>query len=215
MTKLFELTEGPQASKQSSRRGHKPTWVVVHYSGTANASAINVAKAMARETATTSAHYIVDQQRVIQVLPESVSAWHVAGGKPDARYAGYEHAVGWHNWYRRVSPSSRFLGNRNSIGVELCVKKISGSHSVYDTDWMFPDEELDLAARLIADICERNGLAVEHVLRHYDATGKPCPRPFVRMRTDKDDANERLWDLFLTKIRSYLSVLQRGKNADA
>lgn len=209
MPKLFTLTEGPQALKQSSRRGHKAAWVVVHYSGTANASAINIAKSMARESATTSTHYIVDQQRIVRALPESVSAWHVAGGKPDIKYAGFTHAVHWHN---RVDPSNGFLGNRNSIGVELCVKKISGSHSVYDTDWMFPDEELDLAARLIADICERNGIAVEHVLRHYDATGKPCPRPFVQMRTDKDDANERLWDLFLTKIRSYLNMLQRGKD---
>lgn len=212
MNKLFKLTEGPQASKQSSRRGHEPAWVVVHYSGVANASAISIAKAMSRENATTSAHYVVDQQRIIQVLPEAVSAWHVAGGKPDTKYAGFTHAVHWH---RQADPSGGFLGNRNSIGVELCVKKISMSHSVYDTDWVFPDEELDLAARLIADICERNGIAVGHVLRHYDATGKPCPRPFVRMRTDKDDANERLWDLFLTKIRSYLNVLQRAKDADA
>ena len=209
---MLNIIDGPEGAKQSSRRGHKPSWVVVHYSGTANASAVNIAKSMARDAATTSAHYVVDQQRIVRVLPESVSAWHVAGGKPDARYAGFTHAVHWHN---RVDPFNYFLGNRNSIGVELCVKKIGMSHSVYDTDWMFPDEELDLAARLIADICKHNGIAIEHVLRHYDATGKPCPRPFVQMRTDKDNANERLWDSFLTEIRSYLNKLQRDKDADA
>lgn len=203
MAKLFKLTEGPQASKQSSRRGQKPAWVVVHYSGVANASAISIAKSMSRETAATSAHYVVDQQRVIQVLPESVSAWHVAGGKPDAKYAGFAHAVHWHD---RVDPFGRFLGNRNSIGIELCVKKISMSHSVYDTDWVFPDAELDLAAQLIANVCTRNDIPVGYVLRHYDATGKPCPRPFVRMRTDKDNTNEQRWESFLAKIREYMKT---------
>lgn len=191
------IIEGPIGAKQSSRRGSRPEWIVIHYSGVANASAVNVAKSMARESAKTSAHYVVDWQRIVRVLPESVAAWHVGKGQPDTRYAGFHDAVRWHEL---SDHTGGFLGNRNSIGIELCVKKIGMSHSVYDRDWLFPEAELDLAARLAADICNRLDIPVGHMLRHYDATGKPCPRPFVRMRTDKDDANTERWDAFFAHV---------------
>ncbi len=66
--------------------------------------------------------------------------------------------------------------NRKSIGIETC-----------HPDWegKFSDVTYNALVELVADICKRYNLDVSKtVIRHYDVTGKECPRYYVRNESE-------------------------------
>ena len=101
-----------------------------------------------------SAHYFVDEHGVMQSVRECDTAWH-CGAEAGRRY--------WH-------PECR---NANSIGIEMCSRKRA------DGSYYILPETVANAAALAREIMQRYGIDTEHVLRHYDVTGKRCPMPWV------------------------------------
>lgn len=101
-----------------------------------------------------SAHYFVDEHGAMQSVREGDTAWH-CGAEAGQRY--------WH-------PECR---NGNSIGIEMCSRKRA------DGSYYILPETVANAAALAKDIMQRYGIDTEHVVRHYDVTGKRCPMPWV------------------------------------
>lgn len=98
-----------------------------------------------------SAHYFVDEHGAMQSVRECDTAWHCGA------------RAYWH-------PECR---NANSIGIEMCSRKrVDGSY------YILP-ETVANAAALAREIMQRYGIDTEHVVRHYDVTGKRCPMPWV------------------------------------
>ena len=64
-----------------------------------------------------------------------------------------------------VHPSCR---NYNSIGVEMC-----------DSVGAVPAATMARTAALVRELMGRYNIPADHVLRHYDVTGKRCPAPWV------------------------------------
>ena len=63
--------------------------------------------------------------------------------------------------------------NSNSVGIELCSRKdVEGTY-------YFQPETVSNAVRLTKQLMERYKIPADHVVRHYDVTGKMCPAPFV------------------------------------
>lgn len=77
--------------------------------------------------------------------------------------------------------------NRKSIGIEVC-----------HPDWegKFNEATYNSLVELCADICRRYNLSVNSIIRHYDVTGKECPRYYVR--------NESTWIQFKNDVASKL-----------
>ena len=98
-----------------------------------------------------SAHYFVDEYGVMQSVREGDTAWHCGA------------RAYWH-------PECR---NDNSIGIEMCSRKRA------DGRYYIKPETVANAAALAKDIMQRYGIDTDHVLRHYDVTGKRCPMPWV------------------------------------
>ena len=98
-----------------------------------------------------SAHYFVDDHGVMQSVREGDTAWHCGA------------RAYWH-------PECR---NANSIGIEMCSRKRA------DGSYYIKQETVANAAALAKDIMQRYGIDTDHVLRHYDVTGKCCPMPWV------------------------------------
>ncbi|MDD6937042.1 MAG: N-acetylmuramoyl-L-alanine amidase [Clostridiales bacterium] len=73
--------------------------------------------------------------------------------------------------------------NTNSIGVEICMLD---KHAVIRMD------AIRHAAELVRWLMAKYGIDRDHVIRHYDVTGKDCPAPMV------DDP--RLWEKFLDML---------------
>ena len=101
-----------------------------------------------------SAHYFCDEHGAMQSVREGDTAWH-CGAEAGRRY--------WH-------PECR---NGNSIGIEMCSRKRA------DGSYYIKPETVANAAALAKDIMQRYGIDTDHVLRHYDVTGKRCPMPWV------------------------------------
>ena len=101
-----------------------------------------------------SAHYFVDENGVMQSVREVDTAWHCGA---EARHPY------WH-------PECR---NANSIGIEMCSRKRA------DGSYYIKPETVANAAALAREIMQRYGIDTDHVVRHYDVTGKRCPMPWV------------------------------------
>ena len=98
-----------------------------------------------------SAHYFVDEHGAMQSVLECDTAWHCGA------------RAYWH-------PECR---NANSIGIEMCSRKRA------DGSYYIKPETVVNAAALAREIMQRYGIDTDHVLRHYDVTGKRCPMPWV------------------------------------
>lgn len=98
-----------------------------------------------------SAHYFVDEHGAMQSVREGDTAWHCGA------------RAYWH-------PECR---NGNSIGIEMCSRKRA------DGSYYIKPETVANAAALAREIMQRYGIDTEHVVRHYDVTGKRCPMPWV------------------------------------
>lgn len=191
---MYYFTERFRTKYHSARKG-RATWIVVHYTGTA-ASAMANARAIEKELKDPrSTHYFVDGEQVLAVVPEERAAWHIGG--PDKKDTPPEK--------RKKLP----VHNGNAIGVDLCEDKLvydAKHRSVGDRDWFFTDETEATAAELIAQIMRRHGIPLDHVVRHYDVTGKWCPRPFVGddINTAYKESGNARWRGFVALIREYL-----------
>ena len=98
-----------------------------------------------------SAHYFCDEYGAMQSVLECDTAWHCGA------------RAYWH-------PECR---NGNSIGIEMCSRKRA------DGSYYIKPETVANAAALAREIMQRYGIDTDHVLRHYDVTGKRCPMPWV------------------------------------
>lgn len=78
--------------------------------------------------------------------------------------------------------------NRNSIGIEVC-----------HPDWegKFTDATYNSLVELCVYLCKKYNLSVNHIIRHYDVTGKECPRYYVR--------NEAEWIKFKNDVANKLN----------
>lgn len=61
--------------------------------------------------------------------------------------------------------------NKDTISIEVCHPDETGK---------FNDKTYDSVIRLTAWLCEQYNLTGSDVIRHYDVTGKDCPRYFVQ-----------------------------------
>ena len=142
-------------------------YIVIHYVGATGGAEANC-RYYAGQYVGASAHYYVDFDGSIwQSVEDGDIAWH-CGAK------SYVH------------PECR---NSNSIGVELCVRN-SGSNAADSRDWYFEDATVQAAIRLTRELMAKYNVPADHVIRHYDVTGKICPNPFVYNHT------VHTWDAF-------------------
>lgn len=116
--------------------------------------------------------------------------------------------VAWHCGSK--NPRHPYCRNANSIGVEMC-------NSVGSV----PEAVRDRTAAFVRQKMKEYGLDVNHVLRHYDVTGKRCPAPWVDNPAEwmefkkmlEEDDEEVTQDQFNSMMETYLSQ-RNAKPAD-
>ncbi len=70
----------------------------------------------------------------------------------------------YYTWHCGDGGAGAKINNRNSIGVEICINK--------DGDYV---KALESAAELVGGLMKELDIDTDHVVRHYDASGKDCP----------------------------------------
>lgn len=135
-------------------------YLVIHYVGATGGAEANC-RYYASKYIGASAHYYVGfSGEIWQSVEDEDIAWH-CGAKT------YKH------------PECR---NSNSIGIELCVRN-KGSQAADSRDWYFEDATVQAAIELTRELMAKYHISVDHVIRHYDVTGKICPNPYVYNHT--------------------------------
>lgn len=134
-------------------------WIVVHYTSNHGDTAKNNADYFAREKLSSPAS--------AHFFVDETEIW---SSVPVFRVAYHCGA----KTYRH--PACR---NTNSLGVEICMLD---KHAVIRKD------AIRHAAELVRELMAKYDIDIDHVVRHYDVTGKACPAPMV------DDP--ALWEAF-------------------
>ncbi|MGC6177014.1 N-acetylmuramoyl-L-alanine amidase [Lacrimispora sp. 38-1] len=136
-------------------------YLVIHYVGALGGAEANC-KYYASQYVGASAHYYVGfSGEIWQSVEDKNIAWHCGAKK-------------------YVHPECR---NANSIGIELCVRN-KGSLADTSRDWYFEDATVQAAIELTKELMAKYNIPADHVIRHYDVTGKICPNPYVYNHTD-------------------------------
>lgn len=160
---------------------NRPEFIVIHYTACPGATAEQVADSM-KKRGDVSTHYIVDGEKVLQCVEDNCVAWHCGGAKSSNKCAAC---------------------NQNAIGVDMVENKLDHStRKAEDQDWYFSQSTIDNAVELVVDLMERYEIPPERVVRHYDITGKYCPRPFVGDDINKfyGVSGDEMWRAFKRAI---------------
>jgi len=130
--------------------------IVIHYTGNTSHGANAAANRnfFNCTSSSVSAHYIVDDKQIIQCIPDDEVAWHVGAKK----YVVLGEIL-------RVKPYSP---NYYTIGIEMCVNS--------DSDW---SKTYANTVDLVKHLLQKHKLTVDNLYRHYDITGKECPKMMV------------------------------------
>lgn len=153
-------------------------YIVVHY--TANDGDTDEAniKYFSEPNRKASAHFFVDDDSISESVEPRRVAWHCGGNiYSDIRQTGGGKLYGTVN-------------NSNSLGVEMCDTQKDGVHNLSHATRLN-------AIKLIAALMEDYGIDIDHVVRHFDVTGKHCPVYFM---------DEVEWNKFKGDIEEYISL---------
>lgn len=152
----------------SGRGGNSIKYIVMHY--TANDGDTDEGNAHYFQGAgrRASAHYFVDKDSVTQSVRDNDAAWHCGGDLESSHH-----------------PLRGICMNRNSLGVEMCSDIVGGKYTI-------TPQTVDRAVELVRWLMDKYGIDADHVVRHYDVTGKLCPEPWVR--------DESLWRKFKARL---------------
>lgn len=158
-------------------------YIVIHYVGALGGALANV-NYYSSGYRGASAHYFVGHSgEIYQMIEDKDIAWHCGARE-------YKH------------PECR---NANSIGIEMCVRN-KGSQEDSSRDWYFEKETVASTIELVKYLMKRYNIEADHVLRHYDVTGKICPNPYVLNHT------AHTWDEFKSKLSEEEHVQAPGWN---
>lgn len=153
----------------SGRGGNSIKYIVVHYTAGNGDTAMNNAQYFHNNSGLqASAHYFVDEHSVVQSVRDTDGAWHCGGPLESSHH-----------------PLHNICMNRNSLGVEMCSDVVGGKYTI-------TQQTVDRAVDLVKYLMAKYGIDVDHVVRHYDVTGKLCPEPWVR--------DESQWRAFKARL---------------
>lgn len=141
------------AYRNCRERAEKIKYIVIHYTGSEGTAQNNVAYFNGGNRSA-SAHYFVGRDGVICEYcdPAKWYAWHCGGSLESSH----------HPYYGKCT-------NANSIGIEICTHN-NGSN------WEFTGKAVNAAIELTKYLMQKFGVPADNVIRHYDVTGKSCPR---------------------------------------
>ena len=160
------------------RTGSDIKWIVIHYTandGDHDESNANYFKQDLRANgkAVASAHYFVDDDSITQSVPDTFVAYSVGGKK----YPSCPETGGG-KYYGQCT-------NANSISIEMCDTVRDG---VVQATLTTMQNTIDLILMLM----DKYDIDRDHVIRHFDVTGKICPSYLI---------SEQSWQNFKEHLR--------------
>lgn len=156
MNTTIEKSFMPFCKNRSGRKIKKLKAILVHYTANYSTGANDLMhkKYFTDTDRYASSQFVVDSERILQLMPINEVAWHGGG----SRYTKWANSI-------REGISINYF----TVGIELCVNK----------DGRYTETEKN-GAYLVAVLLIDNKLTIDDVYRHYDATGKSCPIQYLK-----------------------------------
>ena len=165
-------------SNYSKGRHTAIKYLVLHYTANNGDTALSNCKYFSGANRNASSHYLVDEKGVYRSVRDMNVAWHCGSTN------GYKH---------------KYCRNTNSIGIEMCSRKDKNGK------FYIKEETIVNAIELTKQLMKKYNIPIENVLRHYDVTGKICPRPFVENLEDWKQFKDRLEEEMVKNIQIKLN----------
>lgn len=164
-------------------------YIVWHYTAGVSSkpgSAASSAGWFANPAAQASADFIVDDATIVQFNGdiENRYCWAVGGGKYNTK-GGRLYGI---------------ASNKNCISIEICSNNTSGKITYpNDPRYSLTDASLNNALLLTRYLMEKYNIDTDHVIRHYDVSGKECPGV---IGWNKESGSESTWKKWHDKINN-------------
>lgn len=140
----------------SKRDTNNIKWLVIHYTANDGDSAKGNGNYFKNNKPKASAHYFVDDNVIVNSVPDNYTAYAV-GGKKYNNNGGKYYGV---------------CTNTNSLSIELCDTKRNGKSDL-------SSETRKNAIELARHLCKKYKIDKNHIIMHYQVNGKLCPKYFV------------------------------------
>lgn len=154
-----------------TRKDSDIKYIVIHYTANSGDTAENNAKYFQSGSRHASAHMFVDDNFVVHSVPRNYVAWSVGGSK----YSDCAKAGGG-KYYGKCT-------NANSLSIELCGTGKGTKASA---------QTIANAIELTNYYMKKLGIDADHVIRHFDVTGKKCPAYWVSNSLWKKEFKNKL-----------------------
>lgn len=170
-----------------SEHDYKIQFIVCHYLGVPNADNPDLYESGG--TRGYGGHYNIERNGQIYKAadPKTAVVWQCGGGLQ---------GDGGHKFYKICT-------NYNSIGIECGVCYTDKSTKEGDGDsnkWYFTEETQESIVWLVSKLMDEYGISDDHVIRHYDVTGKICPNPYVK---NNGKNGNWTWTEFKNNLKQY------------
>lgn len=146
-------------------------WIVIHYTANDGDTDENNGKYFHNNAVSASANYFVDSDSITECVPDEYSAYAVGGSK---------YSTGGGKYYKKCT-------NSNSISIELCDDVKNGT--VYPSTATIAN-----AVAFTKKKMKEFGIDADHVIRHYDVNGKPCPGYWCGSSAKDKKWKEEFWN---------------------
>ena len=140
----------------NKRNTNNIKWLVIHYTANDGDSAKGNGNYFKNNKPNASAHYFVDDDVIVNSVPDNYTAYAV-GGKKYNNNGGKYYGV---------------CTNTNSLSIELCDTKRNGKSDL-------SSETRKNAIELARHLCKKYKIDKNHIIMHYQVNGKLCPKYFV------------------------------------
>lgn len=180
---IHDITKENLSEVPRSRGSNKIEFIVVHYLGVPNADNPNL------YGGGYGGHYNIKRDGSVYKAadPKTAVVWHCGGGLQGS---------GGHSFHGICT-------NFNSIGIEcgVCYTDTSVKDASGDSDqWYFTTETQESLVWLVSKLMDEYGISLDHVIRHYDVTGKICPNPYVKNNKLRTSWT---WEEFRSRLAEY------------
>lgn len=178
----------------------KIEYLAIHYTAGVSCkegAAASCAAWFARADAGGSADYIVDEGGLVQYNPDPLNR--------------YCHAVGGSKYNTQGGRLYGVAKNSNCISLEICSGNHKGRITVpNDPAYYFTTAVIAKAIEATQYLKDLYKIDSDHVIRHYDVNGKPCPGI---IGWNKDSGSETAWEAFHKSIEDLPDIWYRVRYA--
>lgn len=182
----------------TAKKNRSIDYIVMHYTAgvTSKAgSAIGTATYFSTTDREVSSDFTVDDTTVVQYNPDIRNryTWHCGGSK---------YATKGGSFYGKCT-------NSNSIGIEVCSTNSTGKmQNANDKSYSFTAAAVKTTEELVKQLMKEYNIPADHVIRHYDVTGKPCPGI---IGWNLDSGSEAEWNKFKAAISGVNASSAKGQ----